>query len=450
MDSSNEPTAPAPPASSPRAEPAGAAGADEPPVSTSSEEAAPAREPDDTAFPVDVVGLHGGQWFGRDAEAALRGADVLVGHARQFAVLPDEVAAGSEPVELWGDLDAVLRFAAERRAGRQRVGILAAGDPGFFGLVRLAAARLGAEAVRVFPAPSSLALAFARARTNWDDAVVASAHGRPLAEAVATIVRHPKVAVLVSRDQPPEALGRALVAAGCGPRLVTVASRLGEADEEVVETDLAGLAGGTFDPLSVVVVRAPRSVGRDAGMGLRWGLDDDAFAHRAGMVTKAEVRAVALGKLDLPPAGVLWDVGAGSGSVAIECARLSPGLRVHAVERRADDAERLRDNVRSAGVRAAVDVVVGEAPAVLADLPDPDRAFVGGGGLAVLDAVLARLRPGGTVVATYATLSAAAAAAERLGHVVQVQVSRGVPVGDGGPLRLAAENPVFVTWGPPR
>jgi precorrin-6Y C5,15-methyltransferase (decarboxylating) len=162
------------------------------------------------------------------------------------------------------------------------------------------------------------------------------------------------------------------------------------------------------------------------------------------MITKAEVRAVALGKLGVPEAGVMWDVGAGSGSVAAECARLAPGLRVFAVERRPDDVERMRANLAG----TAVTVVAGDAPAALASLPDPDRVFVGGGGVAVLDAAMARLRPGGTVVATYAALDRAAAGAARLGHVVQIAVNRGVPVGEDGALRLAADNPVFVCWGP--
>jgi precorrin-6Y C5,15-methyltransferase (decarboxylating) len=226
-----------------------------------------------------------------------------------------------------------------------------------------------------------------------------------------------------------------------------VCAKLGEPGEQVTRTDLAGLAAGTFDHLSVVVVRAPDGAPGGApaqrGMGVAWGLDDDTFAHRAGMVTKSEVRAVALGKLTLPAAGVLWDVGAGSGSVAVECARLAPGLRVFAIERRSDDCERIRANAWGTGVA----VIEGEAPAALAELPDPDRAFVGGGGLDVLDTVVARLRPGGVVVATYAALDRAAEAARRLGSVAQVQVSRGTPVGPGGALRLAAENPVFVCWG---
>jgi precorrin-6B C5,15-methyltransferase / cobalt-precorrin-6B C5,C15-methyltransferase len=315
----------------------------------------------------------------------------------------------------------------------------------------VAAARFGAGALDIHPAPSSVAVAFARAGVHWDDAVVVSAHGRPLAAAVEAVVARPKAAVLTAPDQPPEALGRALLDAGCGPRRVTVCAELGHAGEAVTRTDLGGLAAGSYPPLAVVVLEAPGPLDAPrpgavavAGPTLAWGLPEDRYAHRAGMVTKAEVRAVALGKLALPGAGVLWDVGAGSGSVALECARLAPGLRVFAVERRADDAVRLRENARG----TAVVVVEGEAPGALAELPDPDRVFVGGGGLDVLESVVGRLRSGGLVVATYAALDRAAAAADRLGHVVQVAVSRGVPLGGSGALRLAAENPVFVCWGP--
>jgi precorrin-6Y C5,15-methyltransferase (decarboxylating) len=222
-----------------------------------------------------------------------------------------------------------------------------------------------------------------------------------------------------------------------------VASDLGDTTETVTSTDLAGLAAGRYRPMSVVVLRdrAPRP----AGPSLAWGLPEAAFEHRNGMITKAEVRAVALGKLALPDHGVLWDVGAGSGSVAIECALLAPGLRVTAVERDPAQADRVRANALAHGV--AVEVVEGEAPAALADLDDPDRVFVGGGGPAVLDEALRRLRAGGIVVATYAIMERAVGAADRLGHLAQISVSRGVPTGTLG-LRLAAENPVFVCWGP--
>jgi precorrin-6Y C5,15-methyltransferase (decarboxylating) len=204
---------------------------------------------------------------------------------------------------------------------------------------------------------------------------------------------------------------------------------------------LDALAGGRFDPLSVVLFTAPGPV---AAAGRAWGRPESEFAHRNGMITKAEVRAVVLGKLALLPAGILWDVGAGSGSVSSESAALAPGLRIYAVERRSEDIPMLRANL--AGREATV--VEGVAPEALESLPDPDRVFVGGGGLEVLEAVLHRLRPGGVAVATYASPGRAAEAAARLGNMVQVSVSRAVPIGRDGAVRLAAENPVFVCWGP--
>ena len=181
----------------------------------------------------------------------------------------------------------------------------------------------------------------------------------------------------------------------------------------------------------------------DPRIGRGWGLSESEFDHRAGLVTKAEVRAVALGHLALPRAGVLWDVGAGSGSVAIECARLQPDLRVIAVERGAEDADRIEANAARHGVR--IEVVRGAAPDVLEGLPAPDRVFVGGGGPAVLRAALAALRPGGIVVATHVLVDRAADAYSLLGNLTQVAANRAVPIADG--FRLEAQNPVFISWG---
>jgi precorrin-6Y C5,15-methyltransferase (decarboxylating) len=206
--------------------------------------------------PITIVGLVGGQWFGRDAEAALRRAHVLIGHARQFALLPADIPG--ERVELWGDIDAVIARAVEARDSGGRACILSDGDPGYYGMLRLAIARLGEGAVAVHPAPSAVALACARAGIPWDDAVVVSLHGGTLDDAVAAAVAHPKVAVLVSKARPAAAVGRALADAGVDDRLVVVCSRLGEGEaERVVFTDVAGLADGTFDPLSVVLLRDP-------------------------------------------------------------------------------------------------------------------------------------------------------------------------------------------------
>lgn len=431
---------------------------------------------------ITVVGLVGGQAFGAAATEAIAAAEVVVGSCRHLDQMT--LSEGTLAVELSGSLDAVLDGIATHVDAGRSVCVLASGDPGFFGIVRVLDERFGVAApiptraapaeprpgspagaappspagrLVVHPAPSSVALAYAALGQSWDDAVVASAHGRPLVAAVRAVLPAAKAAVLTSPDNPPEAVGKALLAAGAAPRAVAVVTRIGEPGASLTHTDLEGLAAGTFDPMSVVVLAtAPVAVrpGGDLATAttggiptLAWGLPEDAFAHRDGMITKAEVRAVALGKLALPSTGVLWDLGAGSGSVAVEAARLAPGLRVVAVERDADQAARATENAAAHGV--AVEVVHGAAPDALADLPDPDRVFVGGGGLDVLDAALERLCPGGVLVASYALVDRAAAAHRRLGHLVQLQVSRGVPVADLG-VRLAAENPVYLCWGPDR
>ena len=395
--------------------------------------------------PVVVVGVHGGEPYGRAARDAIGEADLVVGSSRQLASTSHLHSPGADTMVIAGPIDAVIdRVAHEADAGRA-VCLVASGDPGFFGIVRLLGARLGGARMVVHPAPSSVALAFARLGLSWDDAAVVSAHGRPLDQAVSAIrlATRASIAVLTSPDSPPQDVAGALLALGEPDTHAAVASRLGEGDESVTTMPLTSVAAGRFDPMSVLVLL--RQADRASGPNLAWGLPEEQFDHRDGMITKAEVRAVALGKLALPREGVLWDVGAGSGSVGIECGRMAPGLSVYALERDPDQAERTRVNARRHGV--AVTVVEAEAPAAFAGLPDPDRVFVGGGGIEVLESALARLRPAGLVVATYAVVDRAVVAASRLGNMVQLSVSRAMPTGSLG-VRLRAENPVFLCWGP--
>ncbi len=386
--------------------------------------------------PVVVVGLLGGRPVGDAAAAALRAATLVAGGRDQLAAVADLLAPGARTVVVGAGLGALDDVAADPGPAC----VLASGDPGFFGVVRALNARIGDRLV-VHPAPSSVALAFARLGLPWDTAVVRSCHTGDAARVAAEVARAEVAAVLTGPDAPPEAVGAALVALGAHHRLVVVATRLGEPGELVTRcTDLADLAAGRFDHRSVVVLGHP-STPKSAALG---GRPAAAFAHRASMITKPEVRSVVLGKLDLPAHGVLWDVGAGSGSVAIEAALAAPGLRVVAVERNHDDAERVLANAAVLG--ALVDVFEGAAPAVLERLPPPDRVFVGGGGLDVLDACLAALRPGGRLVATFAAVDRAAAAHRRLGNLVQVGVDRAEVLPDGG-IRFVADNPVFVAWG---
>ncbi|MQA02567.1 MAG: precorrin-6y C5,15-methyltransferase (decarboxylating) subunit CbiE [Streptosporangiales bacterium] len=326
--------------------------------------------------------------------------------------------------------------------------VLASGDPGFFGIVRAMHER-GLTYV-VHPAVSSVAQAFARAGVSWDDAVVVSAHGRDLRPAVNTCRAHHKVAVLTTPGAGPAELAAAL---DDRPRQLVVAELLGTAGETVTPcTRAEAAARGWRDP-NVVLVLDPALDATSAGWSWPrvavpdgWALPEDDFEHRDAMVTKAEVRALALAKLAPRPGTLVWDVGAGSGSVAVECARF--GAAVVALERDAEQCARIEANAAAHGVR--VDVVRAEAPAALDALPEPDAVFVGGGGTAVVAAVAAR-RPT-TVVVALAALERVGPAADALttaGYRVaatQLQASRLAALPDGA-HRLAATNPVVVVWG---
>jgi precorrin-6Y C5,15-methyltransferase (decarboxylating) len=331
--------------------------------------------------------------------------------------------------------------------------VLASGDPGFFGIVR--ALRAHGLALDVLPARSSVALAFARAGLPWDDAVVVSAHGRDgrdLRTAVNAALAHPKVAVLCGPGATARELGAALSEA---KRTFVVAERLGESDEAVTTCTPADAAARDWDDLAVVlVVDDARAISeaKQVVAGRRtpssWALPESAFDHRDGQITKAEVRALALARLGPRLGELVWDIGSGSGSVAVECARF--GAAVIAVEVDPEQVRRIAANATAHGVD--VRVVHGAAPGALADLPDPDAVFVGGSGPGFAEVLrVAATRSRRAVVLAVATVERVGPAQEvltREGYAVEtvlLQASRATAVGDLH--RLAAHNPVFVVSG---
>ncbi|MET7682940.1 precorrin-6y C5,15-methyltransferase (decarboxylating) subunit CbiE [Streptomyces sp. NPDC005423] len=387
---------------------------------------------------------------------ALGRARLVVGGRRHLAAAA--VPGDAERVVLGALAPALDTVEAYVRKGEPVV-VLASGDPGFFGIVRVLAERFGADALDVRPGVSSVAAAFARLGLPWDDAVVASAHGRDLRTAVNVCRAHPKVAVLTGPGAGPAELGAALAHRTEG-RVLVVATGLGSDEESVERVTPAEAAVRDWGTAVSVVLcldesRAPggpRTVaGAPAGPD-RWALEEREFSHRSSMITKFEVRALALARLGPRRGELVWDVGAGSGSVAVECARL--GAAVTAVEKTRDGVERIRANARAHGVE--VHTVHGTAPAVLDGLDgldDPDAVFVGGGGRelpAVVTACARRARR--TVVVAMAALDRVPAAREALagaGFAVEgvlLQASRLTPL-PGDVTRLAAANPVFLLWG---
>ena len=394
---------------------------------------------------IAVIGLDGGP-LDADAEALLEGAALVVGGRRHLAALDVE---GERSAVLEGDLSAAL---ARIEWSEGPVVVLASGDPGFFGILRLVGERFGAGNLRVLPGVSSVALAFARAGLSWEDAVTVSAHGRDPRRAANVCRAHPKVAVLTSPDFGPAELARELEGWG---RAFFVAERLGEPDERTFAGDAAAVVEEEWGGPNVVLVLDEERAASGRGWissGLegpgRWALPEDGFDHRSGMITKAEIRALVLARLGPGPGDLIWDVGAGSGSVAIECARL--GAAAIAVERDPASCDRIREN--AARHSARVQVVEGVSPEALHDLPEPDAVFVGGSGGNFEEIVkLCAVRARRAVVLTLITLERVVPAGrilEGCGLEVEINFMQASRVKGVGELhRLAAETQVFVISG---
>ena len=394
---------------------------------------------------ITVVGLDG-RPLDEDTERLLRDADLVAGGRRHLEMLGVE---RGRAVILKGDLSEAL---ARIEGIEGFVVVLASGDPGFFGIVRLLGGRFGRENLRVLPGLSSVALAFAHAGLSWDDAITVSAHGRDPRRAVNVCRAYSKVAVLTSPDFGPAELAEAL---DMMERTFVVAEKLGEPGERVFHGD-ARIVGGMKweDPNVVLVLDEGRMSGARGwissgiqGRG-RWALPEEEFEHRNGMITKSATRAFVLSRLGPRPGDLIWDVGAGSGSVAIECARL--GAAAIAIERDPESCARIRRNAEIHSVY--LQIVEGQAPVALRDLPEPDAVFVGGTGGAFEEIVkLSAVRARRAVMLALVTLERVVPAAKLLedcGFEVEttfLQTSTMKGVGDLH--RLASESPVFVVSG---
>ena len=402
--------------------------------------------------------------------ALVRAANVLLAPQRLLAELAPwwrkEQAAGRIPEErpcpqlLASDRPELIFAPLEQAlaAGRQAV-LLASGDPLWFGIGRLLLQRFGPERLRFHPAPSSLQLAFARIGRSWQDARWVSLHGREPEPLAALLQQRPSaLAVLTDPGRGgAEEVRRILAASGLeAAYALWLCERLGHPAERVQRLAPQAPLPADLDPLHLVLLIAEPPPPPDPAALPLFGLADGLYlqhADRPGLMTKREVRIQLLADLELPEAGVLWDIGAGVGSIGLEALRLRPALAAWFVEQRGGGAGLIAANAERLGVTPA-GLVEGRAPEALAALPDPDRVLLGGGGrerAAVLAAVLERLRPGGVVVIPLATVEALAELRpllERAGCAVAVgqhQAWRGAPLADG--TRLAPLNPVLVLQG---
>ncbi|MDV8003130.1 precorrin-6Y C5,15-methyltransferase (decarboxylating) subunit CbiT [Rhodococcus sp. IEGM 1408] len=377
---------------------------------------------------VVVVGIGGDGWAGLDEarRRAVLGAEVLLGGERHLAMVPGDVTAERVPWPrpLRDGLPAVL----EQWAGRSIVA-LASGDPLVAGVGTTLIGVLGADAVEVLPAVSSVALARARMRWPAESVAVLRDHRTLLRE----LAPGRRLLVLSADRHTPSEAAATLVGAGFGGSALTVLSDLGSPSEARETCAAHDWAPGRQAPALHVLAVDCLADATARPLGLAPGLPDDAFEND-GQLTRRDLRASALSRL-APSAGeLLWDVGAGAGSVGIEWMRAHPSCRAVAVEADPGRAARIERNAAALGV-PALEVVHGRAPQALDGLPRPDAVFIGGGGTApgLLRQCWEALRPGGRLVAHAVTLETERlvvdARAEFGGELTRIQVEHADSIG---------------------
>src|SRR5271157_3345093 len=312
------------------------------------------------------------------ARQILAGSDLIVGTPPILALL---ASLPGRKVVLEPEMSRALEQVKESLRARQPV-LVSSGDPLFYGVARYLCDRLGKDCFEILPHVSSMQLAFARVKESWEDAYLTNLAGRPIEAVLDRIRTAEKVGLFSSDELTPPRVARELLQRGIDYFRAYVCENLGSPDERVTQAELADLATMEFDPLNVLIlIRKPNRPDR-AGRGGRhrlFGNPDDAFAQslpKRGLITQAEVRAIALSQLDIRATSVVWDIGAGSGSVAIEAAQLAFQGIVYAVEPEPGDVALVEANAEAFGV-PNVKAVLGRAPEILEGLPEPDAVFVG-------------------------------------------------------------------------
>lgn len=400
------------------------------------------------------IGDDGAASLTGQARSLIEQADLLLGPQ----ALLDKVTFGAaERIAVGSNLDEI-RELVRSTAGRRAV-MIVSGDPLFYGIARFLIDAVGKDRVEVVPHVSSMQLAFARVKEGWDDAYLTNLATKPLDRVVDTIRTSENVGLFTTEAITPAVVAEALLDRRIDYFTAYVCENLGSPDERVTQGDLQAIRKQTFGPLNVMVlIRHRGAADRPREMQARrlFGNPDDAFLQsrpKRGLLTPTEIRCLALAEMDLTEKSIVWDVGAGSGSLAIEAARLARNGKVFAIEMDAEDYGLMLENAEMFNCPSLVPIH-GQAPAAWQSLPDPDAIFVGGAGRIVAELgaqACGRLKPGGRLVINVASLDNLVGARRALlakgisTDVRMINIARGIESMDS--LRMESMNPSFLLVG---
>ena len=413
-----------------------------------------------TKINVIGIGLDGAAGLTDSVREIVENATLLIGSTRHLSYFPSHPS----PRLVLGDLKLAITEIRNQLAKSDEdysIVVLVSGDPLFFGLGRLLLEELPPEQITFYPHVSGVQLAFSRVKVPWQDAVVISSHGRSL-DALTQALEEglDKIAVLTDGVNTPSAIANLLFALDLSAHYeFWVCENLGGGDEKVQFLSVDAVLKESFAPLNVVILlrkSEPMNLGINIDQLPILGLSDRTFVSfrdRPGLMTKREVRTLGLGELALQPGQIVWDIGAGTGSVSIEIARLCPNSKIYAIEKTAMGSALIEQNCRRLQVTNVISIH-GNAPDILQNLPTPNRIFIGGSGgnlSVILDFCKLKLAPNGIIVLAFATL-------EHLNQaliwfkkhnwkykLLQIQLSRSISVAEL--TRFTPLNPVTIVTG---
>ncbi len=392
-------------------------------------------------------------------------AEVVIGGGRLLALLSDAFRQDVEQLDLTGSFVKVPEWVEDALEESKSVVVLATGDPLCHGVGEYLISKLGADRCEVIPATSTLQWACARLGKAWQGVRIQSVHGRDAGEWVAEsgpehglyqllqeLRHHDFLAVFTSPENGPDRIARMMVMEGLdqGWQMAVAENLLQKGEHLVGPLPVAEGAGLTFSKLNLLLLWCEERVEESQP---RFGIADNDYLQRKperGLITKREVRAVSLARMQLCLNSIVWDIGAGSGSVGLEAARVASRGHVYAIEKNEADAENVRANRKQLQVTNHT-LVVNRAPSGMEEWPAPSAVFIGGSGGALgplIHQVLQRMEPGGWLVMNFVTLENLAEATGQLKQeevewdVTQLQASRSAPILNMN--RMQAENPVWV------
>ncbi len=403
---------------------------------------------------IQIIGIGDDGLEGATAQARrlIEEADLLLGAESTLKLVPKTV--GKERTVIGSNLEEAVQRVT--KAGGQKIVVLASGDPLFYGVARYLCDKLGKDRFEVLPHVSSMQLAFARVKESWEDAYLTNLATHSLNSVIEKIRVADTVGLFTSNDHPPADVAQRLLDERIDYFSAYVCENLGSPDERVTQGTLAEIAREEFAPLNVMILVRPSETPdrpTDAPGLRRFGNPDEMFLQarpKRGLLTPAEVRSVALAEMAIGPKSIVWDIGAGSGSVSIEAALLASEGQAFAIEMDPEDINLIRSNAERFRVKNLTPVL-GRAPDAWKDLPKPDCVFVGGSGREIsrlVDLAYDQLKPGGRLVANVGSIENLAAVHESLqrqaGDVAlrMLNVARGTYQLER--VRFGALNPTFL------